>query len=1049
MGPRRRNPAQYWRTVRDSKKLVRQARIAEVSGQEDRRPHATVNINGVDVVGLMDSGATVSCFGRGAYETVRKCGLKVKAIGKLAVRTASNEEQAVEGCVDASVCFQGLNKRIRFYLIPTLGKTIYLGVDFWIAFNLLPKVEEVLLERETDVMEPPEEEASVPDMHKLTPSQKIELDAVIAKFPSFEAKGLGKTTLIKHNIDVQGAKPSKQRYYAVSPAMERKMYAEVDRMLALGVVEESMSPWNSPVTIVPKANGKNRLCLDARQVNAVTKKDAYPTPIIESIFSRLHETIYISSVDLKDAYWQIELDDDSKEKTAFTVPGRPLYHFTRMPFGLCNASQTMCRLMDRTIPSALRESVFVYIDDLLIVSADFRTHLERLKVVAESLQKAQLTINIEKSVFMMRSIKYLGHIVGHGQIKPDPGRVQSIVNFPQPKTVRQLRRFIGMIGWYRRYIHNHASVSAPLSDLTKKSDKFVWTPQAQEAFESLKVSLTTAPVLTHPDFSKHFFVQCDASIVGVGGVLFQIINGEEHPIAFMSKKLSTAQKKYSVTELECLAALLCIQRFRCYIEGMPFTVITDHAALKWLMSTKDLNGRLARWSLALQMFDFNIEHRKGSANVVPDALSRMEVDEVCVVGQPIDLKDAAFQSEAYAELQKTIKERNDELPDLQVREGFVYKRTEFRTGEEALELSNTWKLWVPDELQAQVIANSHDPVTASHGGIDKTIELIRRHFYWPGLARDVRAYVSNCSICKETKAPNQSLRPPMGKPYPTDRPFQRLYIDLLGPYPRSKSGNTTILIVLDQLSKFFWLKPLKRATAAHIGKYLEAEIFNLVGAPETLLSDNGVQFVSRELKEVLTRYGVKQIFTASHSPQANASERVNRSIIAAIRAYIESDQTTWDQHIAHIASALRNHVHASTGKSPFYVVFGQHMVQHGGQYELLRNIGSLQAPDAITMPPAEFREILNDQVRDKLAQAHERNERSYNTRTRDVSFRPGQEVYIRNFQQSNFAQNFNAKLAKQWKPARIVCRKGSCLYEVEERSGKPIKVRYHAKDIRS
>lgn len=282
------------------------------------------------------------------------------------------------------------------------------------------------------------------------------------------------------------------------------------------------------------------------------------------------------------------------KKTAFTIPGRPLYQFTRMPFGLCNAAQTMCRLMDLAIPSELQDRVFVYIDDLLIVSPDFNTHLERLEIVAKSLRSANLTINVEKSVFCMRSIRYLGHIVGNGEIRPDPERVQCIANYTRPNTVKEVRRFLGMAGWYQRYINNYAAVASPLTDLLKKSDRFTWTSEAQHAFQQLKDNLTTAPVLTHPDFSKKFFIQCDASLTGVGGVLFQMKDGSEHPIAFMSKKLNSAQKNYSVTELECLAAVLSIQRFRSYFEGMPFTVITDHASLKWLMGQKDLSGRLAR-----------------------------------------------------------------------------------------------------------------------------------------------------------------------------------------------------------------------------------------------------------------------------------------------------------------------------------------------------------------------------------------------------------------------------------------------------------------------
>lgn len=232
--------------------------------------------------------------------------------------------------------------------------------------------------------------------------------------------------------------------------------------------------------------------------------------------------------------------------------------------------------MDLTIPAELREFIFVYIDDLLIVSSNFETHLERLQIVANCLRKANHTINVEKSKFGMKSIKYLGHIVGNGEIKPDQDRVRSITEFPQPTTVRQVRRFLGMAGWYQKYISNYSDIATPITNLLKHTDRFIWTSSAQKAFEKLKECLPTAPVLTHPNFNLPFYIQCDASMSGVGGVLFQIINGEERPIAFMSKKLNSAQRNYTITELECLAAILCVKKFRCYIEGMQFTMFRSN-----------------------------------------------------------------------------------------------------------------------------------------------------------------------------------------------------------------------------------------------------------------------------------------------------------------------------------------------------------------------------------------------------------------------------------------------------------------------------------------
>lgn len=1033
--------------MRLGKRLLARAIISEVTDDLpfDSRPHATVSVNGINIVGLLDSGASISCLGRNSQQRLEQMGHKLKSV-RHAVHTADGSPQAVIGFVDTQIEFSGKTKLFRLYVIPSLTQELYLGWDFWKEFGLAP-----LLMEELAPAGVPLPSVEDPNIHELSPEQRTALNVVKSQFLDSEVSGLGKTTVLKHRIDVGSTTPIKQRYHFVSPAIQSILNAEVDSMLERGVIEESRSAWSSPVLVVKKANGKMRFCLDCRAVNKMTIKDAYPMPIIDGIFASLHETVFISSIDLKDAFWQIELDEESRDKTAFTIPGRPLYQFKRMPFGLCNAPQTMCRLMDRVITTELREFVFVYIDDLLVVSKDFDTHLLRLRSVAKSLREANLTINLQKSKFCMKEIRYLGHIVGNGCIKPDAGKVDAITDFPVPSNIRQVRRFLGMCGWYQRYISGFAAIAAPITDLLGKRDRFSWTAAAQESFDKLKTCLTSAPVLSHPDFSKPFVIQCDASQLGVGGVLYQVDeNGEEHPISFMSRKLNTAQRNYSVTEQECLAAVLSLEKFRGYVEGMTFTIVTDHMSLKWLMSQKDLTGRLARWSLKLQGFNFSIEHRKGSANVVPDALSRAYVEELDVGEEhcvPLDLGAVDFEDPAYQALKSRISADQGRLPDLEVRENWVYVRTHPRGGD-AIPDSSSWKLWIPSALVKSVIATAHNPPLSSHPGVGKTLEKLRRTFYWPKMGADVKAFVGDCDVCKETKAPNVTLRPLMGQQITVDRPWQRIYVDLLGPYPRSKSGHTSLLIVLDQYSKFVLLQPLRKATASEITRFLEKQVFNMFGVPESVWSDNGVQFVSREFRALLELFGVKHITTASHSPQSNASERVNRSILAAIRSYVSDDQQTWDEEISAIGSALRNNKHESTGYSPHYLVFGQQFVQHGSVYRLLRELQALPEGDIEVLPPSDFRPLVNDRVRKNLDAAYLRHEKAYNTRSRDVAFQEGQEVFRRSFHLSNFAKGVNAKLGKQWVKCRITRRIGSSMYELEDLAGKKIGLPYHAKDLK-
>lgn len=616
-------------------------------------------------------------------------------------------------------------------------------------------------------------------------------------------------------------------------------------------------------------------------------------PIIDGILSRLNETHFISSIDLKDAFWQVELAEGSREKTAFSVPCRPHYQFRRMPFGLCNSAHTICRLMDLVIPAELRDHVFVYIDDLLVVSEDLETHLIRLNLVAEALRSANLTINVDKSKFLMRSIKYLGHIIGAGCIKPDPDRVTAISEYSQPKTTRQIRSFLGMAGWYQRYIANFSAIAAPVTDLLGGKSKFVWTPEAQSAFETLKTKLLSAPLLAHPDFSRPFVIQCDACTTGVGSVLYQLDEaGNEKPIAFMSKKFNSAQRNYTITELECLAAVLSVKRFRGFIEGMEFKVVTDHASLKWLMG---------------QGFNFTIKHRKGSANVVPDALSRVHIEEVggnSVLH--IDLESEHFNAAEYEQLRCTIRENADRLPDTKVLDGKVYKKSEFSSGD-VFHDTTCWKLWVPERLRGSLLASAHEPPMSAHGTwCGQNYRRLKRLFYWSGLSVAVRQMVLECSTCSETKFGASTLRPPMGQQILTERPFQFVYTDLLGPYPRSKCGSTHVLVVLDKFTKFVLLQPLRKANAKEIVAFLEQQVFQVFGTPEVVYSDNGVQYKSKEFCALLEKYGVKHLTSATHAPQANASERVNRSVLAAIRSYLDVDQSLWNVQLPAIATQLHH-----------------------------------------------------------------------------------------------------------------------------------------------
>lgn len=1034
----------YWKEKNFVRKICSETVIHDLSVEFDPRPRINVRLANAILNGLLDSGATISILGKNCISLLSGAKVDYQKFKSFCL-TADGSQNAIVGFVWLNVTYLERTERVKFFLVPTLTEELYLGINFWNAFDIFPKiVNDISIESVN-----PE----IINQHHLTPAQLDELEVVKKEFPSYEELGLGRTNLYVHQIDVESAQPIKQRHYPVSPAVQKLLYEELDRMLSLDLIETSNSPWSSPVVLVKKSNGKMRLCLDSRKINSVTVKDSYPLPHIDGLLGRLSVTKYISSLDLKDAFYQIPLAEKSRLITAFAVPGRPLYQYKVMPMGLCNSPQSMCRLMDLVIPNELRDRVFVYLDDLLIISATYNEHIALLKHVALLLRNANLTINVDKSFFMMSEIKYLGFLVGEKGLRPDPNKVTAIVNFPTPISVKQTRRLLGMAGWYRRFIPNFADISAPITELLKKGKKFLWSNEAQLAFEEIKHLLSTAPILITPDYNKPFYIRCDASTEGVGGVLFQLDEFEqEKPIAFISQKLRAAQRNYSVSEQECLAALVSVKKFRPYIEGHDFTIITDHANLKWLMSQKDLSGRLARWSLKLQGYNFKIVHQKGTDNIVPDALSRIycdsliELDASTKLVDSIDMTSKCFLDSEYVELLDKIKNSSVDFPNLAVKDDKIYIRIEPKSHVSLVDIP-IWKLWVPASLVPEILNFEHNDPNSAHGGIKKTLEKIRRVYYWPRMAQQIKEYIQECEVCKSTKHPNIITRPLMGISKNADRPWQKLYIDFLGPYPRSKFGNTVIFIVLDDLTKFTLLKAMPKASASNVIKYLK-EMFGIFGVPEIILSDNGSQFRSHEFASFLSEIGITSTFTAVYSPQANASERVNRSIVAAIRGYVGENHRNWDCKLVAIGSALRNSVHESTGYSPHFLMFGYHQIQHGNSYKLLRNLNCMGESEIETLSRQVRMALIFEDVIKHLEQAKLRSAKGYNLRARAIEFMVGQTVWVRQHPQSNAVNHFSAKFAPVYKEGVVKERLGNVLYKVCSKDGKLMGT-FHAKDLKS
>ena len=444
----------------------------------------------------------------------------------------------------------------------------------------------------------------------------------------YDGEKLGRVDKIKHSIEVkEDQEPIAHKRYKETEEKGKFIRKEIEQLLKMKKIRKSRSPWASPVTLAKKKSENYRFCIDYRKLNSVTKSDAYPLPRIDELLEKYRTARWFTSLDLAAGYHQVEMMEEDKEKTAF-ICSQGLFEYNVMPFGLKNAPGTFQRLMDEILKEYIGEFVIVYLDDIMIYSKNFEEHMRHIDKVLDKLKENNMIVKLKKCQFGKRNIEFLGHIVGRDGLKPDEKKIEKIKQIKVPETVTQVRSFLGLCSYYRRFIKDFARIAKPLYHLVKKEVPFEWTNKQQKAFEELKIRLMEKPILDYPDLEKEFILITDASGEGLGAILAQKNEEDkEFVIAYASRSLIGAEKNYPITELECLAIFWGIKHFHKFLAGGKFTVITDHAALKGLMNAKIPTGRRARWVMELQQYDFEVVHRSGKENKNADALSRLKFEE--------------------------------------------------------------------------------------------------------------------------------------------------------------------------------------------------------------------------------------------------------------------------------------------------------------------------------------------------------------------------------------------------------------------------------------
>jgi len=748
---------------------------------------------------------------------------------------------------------------------------------------------------------------------------------------------------MKHEIKlVEGATPISRAYYRLTESQRQELDRQLAYLLEKGFVRPSKSPYGAPVLFAPKPDGTWRFCIDYRALNQQTIRDQFPLPIIDDLIDRLQGAKCFSKLDLKYGYWQIEVKDEDIYKTAFRTE-HGLFEWTVLPMGLTNAPAAFMRIMSNLFKD-FSAFVVVYLDDLLIFSKSEEEHERHLEMVLQRLKENKLYVKMAKCDLFVGEAEFLGYLVSSHGVAVQQKKIERILNWPTPTNQTELRGFLGLASFYRKFVHRFSEIAAPLHKLTGKNTPWKWSEEAQTAFDDLKTALTTTPVLTIPDLSKPFILTTDASGVGLGAVLSQHTDAGEKPVAFFSRKLNEHEVKYDIYTQELLAVVSALKEWRHYLEAptsFETLIRTDQEALKYLQSQKHLTGKLAGWLNFLANYNFKVQHIPGSKNRVADALSRFSFNTITVTqaltDEQLDFRGELYEGEDHYIylLHNSLTVKSKDLLDIQITpdQYSAADRSNYNSPKFYQRLGLYYKthssgidrLCIPKNTEslAKILNLLHDHPTSGHLGIQKTLERAKRRFYWPRMADDINSYVGTCLSCQRVKSTNQK---PLGLLHPLpipSQPWESVAIDFITGFPTTNSGFDSVLTITDRLSKMVKFVPVQKdITAEQTVNILVERLVADHGLPKQIVCDRDPKFKAELFRCFAERFGINLNMSTAYHPQTDGqSERTNRTLEDMLRHYVGDKSNDWDEHLPMAQFAVNDMFQSSTGNSPFNLVY--------------------------------------------------------------------------------------------------------------------------------
>ncbi|GJS67859.1 ty3-gypsy retrotransposon protein [Tanacetum coccineum] len=898
-------------------------------------------INTCPVTVLIDCGSTHNIV---QPRIAKQLNLPTKPLEPFRVMVGNGQFiQCSEYCSDVQLQLQKTKFQIPFFVLPVEGADVILGISWLGALGTItadfsvPQISFVKDGNQCTLRGEPRTQQvsssslstmlkhdSIAAIHTLTmepqphiqnptdPTVDPNITALLDLFQTvFEIPHtLPPNRHHDHHIPLLTNTPVNVRPYRYPHFQKQIMTQLITEMLQDGIIRPSQSPFSSPVLLVKKKDGSWRFCVDYRALNTVTVKDRFPIPTIDELLDELHGATVFSKIDLRSGYHQIRVAQDDIHKTAFrTSDGH--YEFLVMPFGLTNAPSTFQSAMNDLFRPVLRHFVLVFFDDILIYSRNRAEHYTHLRYVFHKLQQNHFHAKASKCVFGVTDISFLGHRISGQGVSPEAEKIAAIQQWPQPSSFTTIRAFLGLTGYYRRFVPHYAHIAAPLTDILKLKE-FKWTDKADAAFKELKSNMQQLITLALPNFTKPFDVTTDASGMAIGAVLSQ----DNKPIAFFSKKLCHTMQGQSTYTKEFYAITEAVKKWRQYLLGRRFRIYTDHHSLKHILTQTIQTPEQQKWVTKLLGYDFEVLYKPGRENTVADALSRVDIPSMLAISYPTapwldDIRSYYSTNPQGIEFAASITADPTVFPNHVFRDGLV-----FIAG----------KLFIPpiSHIREQLLTEFHSSFIGGHAGINATVKRLSGTFTWLGLKKDVAQFVKSCTVCQAIKHPNHK---PYGllQPLPTpSQPWHDISMDFITQLPPSK-GKVCIWVIVDRLSKYAHFIPLSpNYTAVTLASHFMHEIYRLHGLPKTIVSDRDPLFLSRFWKELFKLMGTKLLHSSAYHPQTDGqTEVVNRCLEMYLRAFVFDEPRTWAQLLYLAEFCYNTSHHSSINMSPFKALYGR------------------------------------------------------------------------------------------------------------------------------